>query len=42
MPERQRHGASIGQPLTRRDGPDKVTGAARYSADARPEGCSTP
>lgn len=38
MSERQRHGASIGQPLTRRDGPDKVTGAARYSADFKPEG----
>ncbi|KQT77413.1 xanthine dehydrogenase family protein molybdopterin-binding subunit [Methylobacterium sp. Leaf466] len=38
MPERQRHGSSIGLPLTRRDGPDKVTGAARYSADIRPDG----
>ncbi|MGU3360748.1 xanthine dehydrogenase family protein molybdopterin-binding subunit [Methylobacterium sp. M6A4_1b] len=38
MPERQRHGASIGQPLTRRDGHAKITGAARYSADVRPEG----
>ncbi|MBX9931120.1 MAG: xanthine dehydrogenase family protein molybdopterin-binding subunit [Methylobacterium sp.] len=34
----QRHGSSIGQPITRRDGPDKVTGAARYTADVRPEG----
>jgi xanthine dehydrogenase YagR molybdenum-binding subunit len=38
MPERQRHGASIGQPVTRRDGPDKVTGAARYAADVHPQG----
>ena len=38
MPERQRHGASIGQPLTRRDGHAKITGAARYSADFKPEG----
>jgi len=38
MSERMRHGASIGQPLTRRDGPAKVTGAARYSADFKPEG----
>ncbi|POR43264.1 xanthine dehydrogenase family protein molybdopterin-binding subunit [Methylobacterium sp. V23] len=38
MPERQRHGASIGQPLTRRDGHAKITGAARYSADIKPEG----
>ena len=29
----RRHGASIGQPLTRRDGPLKVTGQARYAAD---------
>jgi xanthine dehydrogenase YagR molybdenum-binding subunit len=28
-----RHGASIGQPLTRRDGLLKVTGQARYAAD---------
>jgi len=38
MSERMRHGASIGQPLTRRDGPAKVTGAARYSADFKPDG----
>jgi xanthine dehydrogenase YagR molybdenum-binding subunit len=38
MTERMRHGASIGQPLTRRDGPAKVTGAARYSADFHPKG----
>lgn len=29
-----RHGSSVGQPLTRRDGPSKVTGAAIYAADA--------
>jgi xanthine dehydrogenase YagR molybdenum-binding subunit len=29
----RRHGASIGQPLTRRDGLLKVTGEARYAAD---------
>src|SRR6202023_2279510 len=29
----RRHGASIGQPLTRRDGLLKVTGQARYAAD---------
>src|ERR1700736_3897447 len=33
-----RHGASIGQPLTRRDGVLKVTGAARYAADNHPSG----
>lgn len=38
MSERMRHGASIGQPMTRRDGPAKVTGAARYTADFKPEG----
>jgi xanthine dehydrogenase YagR molybdenum-binding subunit len=32
----RRHGASIGQPLTRRDGLLKVTGAARYAADNHP------
>ncbi|GJE15426.1 xanthine dehydrogenase family protein molybdopterin-binding subunit [Methylobacterium marchantiae] len=37
-PERVRHGASIGQPATRRDGEAKVTGAARYTADFRPDG----
>ena len=35
---RVRHGASIGQPLTRREGLAKVTGAARFAADNRPEG----
>jgi xanthine dehydrogenase YagR molybdenum-binding subunit len=33
-----RHGSSIGQPLTRRDGALKVTGAARYAADNHPDG----
>ena len=28
----------IGQPITRADGPEKVTGAARYAADVRPPG----
>jgi xanthine dehydrogenase YagR molybdenum-binding subunit len=35
---RHRHGASIGQPLTRRDGLLKVTGQARYAADNHPPG----
>jgi xanthine dehydrogenase YagR molybdenum-binding subunit len=34
----RRHGASIGQPLTRRDGILKVTGQARYAADHHPPG----
>src|SRR6201996_9763739 len=33
-----RHGANIGQPLTRRDGLLKVTGQARYAADNHPAG----
>ncbi|MCO6418662.1 xanthine dehydrogenase family protein molybdopterin-binding subunit [Siccirubricoccus sp. KC 17139] len=33
-----RHGSSIGQPLTRRDGVLKVTGQARYAADNHPPG----
>jgi xanthine dehydrogenase YagR molybdenum-binding subunit len=33
-----RHGSSIGQPLTRRDGFLKVTGGARYAADNHPRG----
>ncbi len=33
-----RHGSNIGQPLTRRDGVLKVTGAARYAADNNPPG----
>ena len=37
-PVRARHGSSIGQPLTRRDGPLKVTGAATYAADNHPAG----
>src|ERR1700737_4482432 len=34
----RRHGASIGQPLTRRDGFLKVNGQARYAADNHPPG----
>ena len=37
-PARARHGANSGQPLTRHDGPLKVTGRATYAADQRPEG----
>src|ERR1700722_15517121 len=37
-PAHVRHGSNIGQPLTRRDGVLKVTGAARYAADNHPEG----
>src|SRR5271166_5801889 len=33
-----RHGSNIGQPLTRREGVLKVTGAARYAADNHPPG----
>ena len=33
-----RHGSSVGQPLTRRDGPLKVTGRAIYAADNHPTG----
>ena len=33
-----RMGSSIGQPLTRREGVLKTTGAARFAADHRPEG----
>jgi len=33
-----RHGSNIGQPLTRRDGTLKVTGAAKYAADQHPPG----
>jgi xanthine dehydrogenase YagR molybdenum-binding subunit len=33
-----RHGSSAGQPITRRDGVLKVTGAARYAADNHPPG----
>ncbi len=38
MVVRARHGSSIGQPLTRREGLLKVTGAARFSADNHPPG----
>ncbi len=37
-PAHIRQGSSIGQPLTRRDGFLKVTGAARYAADNHPAG----
>ncbi|WP_342362179.1 xanthine dehydrogenase family protein molybdopterin-binding subunit [Terrarubrum flagellatum] len=37
-PAHRRHGSNIGQPLTRRDGVLKVTGAARYAADNHPPG----
>ena len=37
-PAHVRHGSSIGQPLTRRDGFLKVTGQARYAADNHPAG----
>ncbi len=33
-----RHGSNIGQPMTRREGVAKVTGAARYAADNHPPG----
>ena len=35
-PAHIRHGSNSGQPLTRRDGVLKVTGAARYAADNHP------
>jgi xanthine dehydrogenase YagR molybdenum-binding subunit len=35
-PAQVRHGSSIGQPLTRRDGLLKVTGRAIYAADNHP------
>jgi xanthine dehydrogenase YagR molybdenum-binding subunit len=37
-PSHARHGSNIGQPLTRREGVLKVTGAARYAADSHPPG----
>jgi len=37
-PAHVRHGSNMGQPLTRRDGVLKVTGAARYAADHHPPG----
>ena len=40
-PAHVRHGSNIGQPLTRRDGVLKVTGAARYAADNHRRECST-
>lgn len=36
--EPMRHGSNIGQPMTRREGPLKVTGTARYAADHHPQG----
>ncbi len=38
MPAHVRHGSNIGQPLTRREGVLKVTGAAKYAADRHPPG----
>ena len=40
MPEQThtRHGSNVGQPLTRREGTLKVTGAATFAADNHPEG----
>ncbi|QDL91833.1 xanthine dehydrogenase family protein molybdopterin-binding subunit [Paroceanicella profunda] len=37
-PSQVRHGSNSGQPMTRRDGVLKVTGAATYAADTHPEG----
>ena len=37
-PAHARHGSNAGQPLTRLDGRLKVTGAAPYAADHRPDG----
>ena len=37
-PTHTRHGSSIGQPITRRDGLLKVTGGATFAADNHPEG----
>ncbi len=37
-PSRSRHGSNAGQPLTRVDGPLKVTGRAAYAADHHPDG----
>jgi xanthine dehydrogenase YagR molybdenum-binding subunit len=37
-PAHVRHGSNMGQPMTRRDGILKVTGAARYAADNHPPG----
>jgi xanthine dehydrogenase YagR molybdenum-binding subunit len=38
IPAHIRHGSNIGQPLTRREGVLKVTGAAKYAADQHPPG----
>ena len=37
-PAHARHGSNAGQPITRLDGPLKVTGRATYAADQRPQG----
>ncbi|HEX8446424.1 MAG TPA: xanthine dehydrogenase family protein molybdopterin-binding subunit [Sphingomonas sp.] len=37
-PLHRRHGSNIGQPLTRAEGPLKVTGRATYAADNHPDG----
>lgn len=37
-PLHQRHGSNMGQPLTRAEGPLKVTGRATYAADNHPDG----
>jgi xanthine dehydrogenase YagR molybdenum-binding subunit len=37
-PAHIRHGSSVGQPITRRDGFLKVTGGAVYAADNHPPG----
>jgi xanthine dehydrogenase YagR molybdenum-binding subunit len=37
-PVHLRHGSNMGQPLTRREGVLKVTGAAKYAADQHPPG----
>ncbi len=38
FPRHVRHGSNAGQPVSRRDGRLKVTGAATYAADNHPEG----
>ena len=38
LPQGGRYGSNSGQPLTRRDGVLKVTGAATYAADNHPDG----
>lgn len=32
--------SALGSPAARREGPAKVTGAARYAAEHTPEGCA--